>query len=83
MKKRTGVIVGVLGVAVVAGFMYFPGQHNKNSKSQTLQTMMKDDVITMSPIMLTDIYSAQAQTQFMKACIVIKEIALSQVMLSK
>ncbi|MCT4389442.1 peptide ABC transporter substrate-binding protein [Leuconostoc falkenbergense] len=63
MKKRTGVIVGVLGVAVVAGFMYFPGQHNKNSKSQTLQTMMKDDVITMSPIMLTDIYSAQAQTQ--------------------
>lgn len=63
MKKRTGVIIGVFGVAVVAGFMYFSGQHNKNSKGQTLQTMMKDDVITMSPIMLTDIYSAQAQTQ--------------------
>ncbi|WP_273731414.1 hypothetical protein [Leuconostoc mesenteroides] len=61
MNKNIRWAAGVIIVAAISGVLFTKNNDGDVSKVRTLQVMMKDDVMTMNPIMITDIYSSQAQ----------------------
>lgn len=63
MNKNIRWAAGVIIVATISGVLFTKNNDGDVSKVRTLQVMMKDDVMTMNPIMTTDIYSSQAQDQ--------------------
>ncbi|MCI2120353.1 MAG: peptide ABC transporter substrate-binding protein [Leuconostoc mesenteroides] len=63
MNKNIRWAAGVVIVAAISGVLFTKNNDVAFSKVRTLQVMMKDDVMTMNPIMTTDIYSSQAQDQ--------------------
>lgn len=63
MNKKIRWAAGAFVICVIAGTWVVKHINGSENKVKTLQTMMKDDVMTMNPIMTTDIYSGQAQDQ--------------------
>lgn len=63
MNKKIRWAAGAFVICAIAGTWFVKHINGSENKFKTLQTMMKDDVMTMNPIMTTDIYSGQAQDQ--------------------